>query len=94
MEALDQGLVDGALRNPEGEIADQHENLASAMEVLPELWRTVLWHAEVMGESPSRIGALTGLPPQSVSALLVRARTSLREAHAAISEPVTGAFMS
>lgn len=94
MEVSGQGLVDSAPRNPEGEIANHHERLVSAMETLPVLWRSVLWHAEALGEPPSRIAALTGLAPQSVSALLVRARTSLREAHAAISEPVTGAFMS
>lgn len=94
MEASGQGHVDSAPRNLEGEIANQHERLVSAMEILPELWRSVLWHAEVMGEPPSRIAALTGLAPQSIPALLVRARRSLREAHAAISEPATGASMS
>ncbi|MDP9904618.1 RNA polymerase sigma factor [Arthrobacter bambusae] len=94
MKVSGQGLVDRAPRDPEGEVANQHERLVSAMEALPELLRRVLWHAEAMGEPPSRIAALTGLAPQSVPALLVRARTSLREAHATMSEPVTWASMN
>jgi DNA-directed RNA polymerase specialized sigma24 family protein len=71
-----------------GKTANQHEMLISAMETLPQLWRSILWHAEAMGESISRIAELTDLAPQSAAVLLIRARTSLRETYAAISEAV------
>lgn len=59
----------------------EHENIAAAMRSLPERWRTVLWHAEVMGEPPRKIAPLLGIEPNAVSALLSRARAGLRAAY-------------
>lgn len=59
----------------------EHENIAAAMRSLPERWRTVLWHAEVMGEPPRKIAPLLGIEPNAVSALLGRARAGLRAAY-------------
>ena len=59
----------------------EHERIALAMKSLPERWRTVLWHAEVMGWMPRDIGPLMGIEPNAVSALLIRARKGLRRAY-------------
>lgn len=59
----------------------EHEKVAAAMRSLPERWRTVLWHAEVMGEPPRKIAPLLGIEPNAVSALLSRARAGLRAAY-------------
>ena len=58
----------------------EHEHVAAAMRTLPERWRTVLWHAEVMGEPPRNIAPLLGIEPNAVSSLLIRARAGLRAA--------------
>ncbi|WP_247041142.1 RNA polymerase sigma factor [Arthrobacter rhizosphaerae] len=58
----------------------EHEHVAAAMRTLPERWRTVLWHAEVMGARPREIAPLLGIEPNAVSALLIRARAGLRAA--------------
>lgn len=52
-----------------------------AYESLPVRWRTVLWHLEVEGRKPHEIGPLLDLSPNSVSALVYRARAGLREAY-------------
>jgi len=55
--------------------------VAEAFATLPERWRTVLWHTEIEGESPTEIAPLLGLAPNSVSALAYRAREGLRQAY-------------
>lgn len=59
----------------------EHEHVAAAMRALPERWRTVLWHAEVMGAPPRDIAPLLGIQANAVSSLLVRARKGLRAAY-------------
>lgn len=59
----------------------EHEHLAAAMRTLPERWRTVLWHAEVVGARPRDIAPLLGIEANAVSALLIRARKGLRAAY-------------
>lgn len=39
----------------------EHERVAAVMRSLPERWRTVLWHAEVLGEKPREIAPLLGI---------------------------------
>lgn len=46
---------------------------------LPERWRTVLWHTEIEGGSPSAVAAVLGLTPNGVSVLAHRARERLRQ---------------
>lgn len=58
----------------------EHDGVVAAMQTLPERWRTVLWHAEVMGDPPRDIARLMGIEPNAVSALLIRARKGLRAA--------------
>lgn len=59
----------------------EHEHVAAAMRNLPERWRTVLWHAEVLGEPPRNIAPLLGIEANAVSSLLIRARAGLRAAY-------------
>jgi RNA polymerase sigma factor (sigma-70 family) len=59
----------------------EHDDVAAAMRSLPQRWRTVLWHAEVMGEPPRNIAPILGIEPNAVSALLIRARAGLRAAY-------------
>jgi RNA polymerase sigma factor (sigma-70 family) len=59
----------------------EHERITSAMRSLPERWRTVLWHAEIMGRKPRDIAPILGIEPNAVSALLIRARAGLYAAY-------------
>ena len=59
----------------------EHERVTIAMRSLPERWRTVLWHAEVMGQMPRDIAPILGIEANAVSALLLRARKGLRHAY-------------
>jgi RNA polymerase sigma factor (sigma-70 family) len=67
----------------------EHEDIAAAMRALPQRWRMVLWHAEVMGEPPRNIAPLLGIEPNAVSALLIRARAGLRAAYELQSLPTS-----
>jgi RNA polymerase sigma factor (sigma-70 family) len=69
----------------------EHEDIAAAMRALPARWRTVLWHAEVMGEPPRSIAPILGIEPNAVSALPIRARAGLRAAYELQSVPATAA---
>ncbi|MCL8252822.1 sigma-70 family RNA polymerase sigma factor, partial [Aeromicrobium fastidiosum] len=55
--------------------------IRAAYESLPVRWRTVLWHLDVEGRKPHELGPLLELSPNSVSALVYRARAGLREAY-------------
>lgn len=59
----------------------EHEHVAAAMRTLPDRWRIVLWHAEVLGEPPRNIAPLLGIEANAVSSLLIRARAGLRTAY-------------
>ncbi|GGK31104.1 hypothetical protein GCM10010124_24940 [Pilimelia terevasa] len=52
---------------------------ARAFGKLPARWRTVLWHTEIEGGSPSTVAALLGLTPNGVAVLAHRARERLRQ---------------
>lgn len=85
-------LDPGAVEDPALETAlsvFEHEDIAAAMRSLPKRWRTVLWHAEVMGEPPRNIAPILGIEPNAVSALLIRARAGLRAAYELQSVPAT-----
>ena len=55
--------------------------VATAFAQLPERWQAVLWHTQVEGESPAKVGAMLGMAPGAVSSLAFRAREGLREAY-------------
>jgi RNA polymerase sigma factor (sigma-70 family) len=80
----DEDLDPGPVEDPRLETAlslFEHEKVAAAMRSLPERWRIVLWHAEVLGEPPRDIAPLLGIGANAVSALLIRARAGLRAAY-------------
>ena len=62
------------------EVAESHEDAAAAraFSSLPEPWRMVLWHTEVEGQSPDQVAELLGERPESVPALVTRAREGMR----------------
>lgn len=55
--------------------------IRAAYESLPVRWRTVLWHLDVEGRKPQDLSPLMEISPNSVSALVYRARAGLREAY-------------
>jgi RNA polymerase sigma factor (sigma-70 family) len=55
--------------------------IRAAYESLPTRWRTVLWHLDVEGRKPQDLSPLLEISPNSVSALVYRARAGLREAY-------------
>ncbi|MDQ0031079.1 RNA polymerase sigma factor [Arthrobacter bambusae] len=80
----DDDLDPGSFEDPGLETAlslFEHEQIVVAMRSLPERWRVVLWHAEVLGEPPRDIAPLMGIGANAVSALLIRARAGLRAAY-------------
>jgi RNA polymerase sigma factor (sigma-70 family) len=66
-----------------GELAVRAEEMAMvrrALESLPRRWQAVLWQAEVEGLPPARIAALSGMTPNGVAQLALRARAGLARA--------------
>lgn len=78
----DETLIDTAVPFADGKL-DEFEKSAirAAYESLPERWRTVLWQLDVEGHRASDLTDLLGLRPNSVSALVYRARSGLRDAY-------------
>ena len=82
--AVDEHLDPGPVEDQGLEAAlslFEHEQIVVAMRSLPERWRVVLWHAEVLGVPPRDIAPLMGIGANAVSALLIRARAGLRAAY-------------
>lgn len=84
MPTDDETQIDTAVPFGDGQL-DQFEKTAvrAAYESLPDRWRTVLWHLDVEGRKPHELGPLMDLSANSVSALVYRARSGLREAYLA-----------
>lgn len=59
----------------------ERSTVRAAYESLPLRWRTVLWHLDVEGRKPLELGPILGLSANSVSALVYRARSGLRDAY-------------
>lgn len=59
----------------------ERATIRAAYESLPRRWRTVLWHLDVEGRKPQELGPMLELSPNSVSALVYRARSGLRDAY-------------
>ncbi len=80
MPTDDDAQIDTAVPFGNGQL-DQFEKTAvrAAYESLPDRWRTVLWHLDVEGRKPHELGPLMDLTPNSVSALVYRARAGLRD---------------
>ncbi|MDP9903101.1 RNA polymerase sigma factor [Arthrobacter bambusae] len=73
--------------------AEAVEDLRAALAVMPPRWQQVLWYTNVLKQRPRRIAPLMGLSPNAVSALLLRARKSLKSAHV-IAEAETWELLS
>lgn len=84
MPTDDESQIDTAVPFGSGEL-DAFETTAirAAYESLPDRWRSVLWHLDVEGRKPQELGPLMDLSANSVSALVYRARSGLREAYLA-----------
>jgi RNA polymerase sigma factor (sigma-70 family) len=63
------------------ELGFERSTTAQAFTSLPERWQAVLWHIDVEGAKPAEVAPLLGLTPNSVSALLYRAREGLRQSY-------------
>lgn len=59
----------------------ERTTVLAAYESLPERWQTVLWQLEVEGRRPQDLAEVLELSPNSVSALVYRARAGLRLAY-------------
>lgn len=59
----------------------ERTTVLAAYESLPERWQTVLWQLDVEGHRPQDVAAVLELSPNSVSALVYRARAGLRLAY-------------
>lgn len=80
----DLAKIDTAVPFGHGQLdAFERDLVRSAFESLPERWRTVLWYLDVEGLKPHEISERLDLKPNSVSALVYRARAGLREAYLA-----------
>ncbi len=76
---LDVAVEDPGLENALHAV--EHGHIAAALRTLPARWRSVLWHAEVLGMKPRDMAPVLGIQPNAVSALLIRARGGLRAAY-------------
>ncbi|NRQ50516.1 sigma-70 family RNA polymerase sigma factor [Aeromicrobium stalagmiti] len=82
MPTDDDAQIDTAVPFGDGNLDDFEKNaIRAAYESLPDRWRTVLWHLDVEGRKPNELADVLGLKPNSVSALVYRARSGLREAY-------------
>ncbi len=74
--------IDTVVPFGDGKLDDfERSAIRAAYESLPPRWRTVLWHLDVEGRKPHELGPLLHMSPNSVSALVYRARSGLREAY-------------
>lgn len=71
----DEGYIDPYLN------ALETSSLIEAFRSLPARWQRVLWLSEVETMKPAAVAPIMGLAPNSVSALLIRARKGLRQAY-------------
>lgn len=77
VEQIDQPVEFGA-----GQLDGfERSAIRAAYESLPQRWRTVLWHLDVEGRKPHELAPLMDLSSNSISALVYRARSGLREAY-------------
>lgn len=78
----DQAQIDTAVPFGDGQLDDfERTAIRAAYESLPPRWRTVLWHLDVEGHRPAELADVLGVKANSVSALVYRARSGLRDAY-------------
>ncbi|MET0931407.1 MAG: sigma-70 family RNA polymerase sigma factor [Aeromicrobium sp.] len=78
----DESLIDSVVAADDGGFDDFERSAAwAAYESLPDRWQSVLWFLDVEGRKPHDIADQLDLTPNSVSALVYRARSALRDAY-------------
>jgi RNA polymerase sigma factor (sigma-70 family) len=78
----DESVIDRIVGFDDGRLDDfERSTIRAAYESLPERWRSVIWHLDVEGRKPQDIAAIMDVTPNSVSALVYRARSGLRDAY-------------
>lgn len=82
MPTDDEATIDSSVPFGDGQL-DEFEKSAvrAAYESLPPRWRTALWHLDVEGRRPNELADVMGVKPNTVSALVYRARSGLRDAY-------------
>lgn len=80
----DLATIDRAVPFGAGQLDSfEKELVREAYVSLPDRWQTVLWYLDVEGLKPHELSERMDLKPNSVSALVYRARAGLREAYLA-----------
>jgi RNA polymerase sigma factor (sigma-70 family) len=92
----DETLIDTSVPFGDGRMDGfEAEAVRAAYESLSPRWRQVLWHIDVEGRQPGELAAAMDMHPNSVSALVYRARSGLRDAylqqHVRTTEPLAAA---
>lgn len=78
----DESVMDRAVGFGDGRLDDfERSTIRAAYESLPQRWRSVLWHLDVEGRKPQDLAEILDVTPNSVSALVYRARSGLRDAY-------------
>lgn len=75
------GTLDRAVPFVQGLDTFEQSSIRAAYESLPDRWRLALWHLDVEGRKPHELADLMDVTPNSVSALVYRARAGLRVAY-------------
>lgn len=79
---MDESLIDSTIGAGDPGFDEFEKSAArAAYESLPERWQSVLWQLDVEGRKPHDIAEQLELTPNSVSALVYRARSALRDAY-------------
>ncbi|MET1132524.1 MAG: sigma-70 family RNA polymerase sigma factor, partial [Aeromicrobium sp.] len=82
MPTDDDSQIDTVVPFGDGQLdAFEKITVRAAYESLPDRWQTVLWQLDVEGRKPHEIADAMGLRPNTVSALVYRARSGLRDAY-------------
>jgi len=78
----DESQIDSAVPFNAGRLDGfEASAIRAAYESLSVRWRQVLWHIDVEGLTPGELSEAMDLQPNSVSALVYRARSGLRDAY-------------
>lgn len=78
----DDSVIDSAVAFNAGRLDGfEASAIRAAYESLSVRWRQVLWHIDVEGLTPGELSEVMDLQPNSVSALVYRARSGLRDAY-------------
>lgn len=78
----DESQIDTAVPFGDSQLDSfERTSVRAAYESLPARWQSVLWHLDVEGHKPQDLAEALDVSPNSVSALVYRARSGLRQAY-------------